>query len=199
MKRLLDLALASFGLALTAPGWVLIAIVIKLNEPRSPIFYRQHRYGKNGKVFELTKFRTMRWEPAAPISPAGADDARVTPIGKVLRRMGLDELPQLLSILRGDMSLVGPRALAVGETMVTPDGREVRFEEIPGFLERLEVQPGLTGLATVYLPKDADPVEKLEYDLRYIRDYSFWLDVRLIVLSLRISLQGRWETRDPKL
>lgn len=196
-KRALDVVAAGVGLVLSSPLWLVCSILIKASG-RGPVFYRQQRFGHLGVPFTLLKFRTMRWDPSAPISPATVDDQRVTSVGKVLRRMGLDELPQLLSILRGDMSLVGPRALAVGETIYGPEG-EIRFQDVPGFAERLRVKPGLTGLATVYLPKDADPLQKLEYDLRYIREYSFWLDVRLILMSLRISFQGRWEMRDPKL
>ena len=198
-KRCLDIGLSLIGLTLSSPIWIAVASAIKIDD-RGPVFYRQHRYGRGGQPFRLAKFRTMRAAPPEErIQPATAGDARITRVGRVLRAMGLDELPQLWNILVGDMSLVGPRALAVGESLRMADGTVVDFEEVPGFHERLDVKPGLTGLATIYLPKDADPLEKLDYDLRYIQEYSFWLDVRLIALSLWISVRGKWETRDDKL
>jgi lipopolysaccharide/colanic/teichoic acid biosynthesis glycosyltransferase len=111
----------------------------------------------------------------------------------------MDELPQFLNILRGDMSFVGPRALAVGENLIDENGQPIRYETMPDFHSRLSVRPGLTGMATIYIPKDSPPATKLEYDLRYISQQSFWLDLRLILLSLWISLRGRWESRDHKL
>jgi lipopolysaccharide/colanic/teichoic acid biosynthesis glycosyltransferase len=111
----------------------------------------------------------------------------------------MDELPQLVSIWLGRMSLVGPRALAVGEIVVDADGRRINYEQVRGFYERLAVRPGLTGVATIFLPKDAHPRRKFRYDLFYIRRQSFWFDVRLIALSLWISVRGRWETRAGKV
>jgi lipopolysaccharide/colanic/teichoic acid biosynthesis glycosyltransferase len=111
----------------------------------------------------------------------------------------MDELPQLASIWVGRMSLVGPRALAVGEIVVDADGRRINYEQVRGFYERLAVRPGLTGVATIFLPKDAHPRRKFRYDLFYIRRQSFWFDVRLIALSLWISVRGRWETRAGKV
>jgi lipopolysaccharide/colanic/teichoic acid biosynthesis glycosyltransferase len=131
--------------------------------------------------------------------PARERDPRVTRVGVVLRRMGLDELPNLLSIWRGDMSLVGPRALATGETYGTSDGVVVRYEDVPGFRERLRVRPGLTGLATIYLAKDAHPRERFAVDVKYVNTQSLALDLRLVVLSLWISIRGRWETRGAKV
>lgn len=198
-KRILDVSLACVGLVLSAPLWLLAAAAIKLDD-KGPIFYRQARHGRGGIAFSLLKFRTMRVEdPSGGVHQAIERDQRVTRVGSFLRATGLDELPQLWSILIGDMSLVGPRALALGEVMNTSTGSQVKFEDVPGFLQRLAVKPGLTGLATIYLPKDADPLEKLEHDLLYIREHSFWLDLRLIALSLWISVRGRWETRDAKL
>ena len=198
-KRCLDIVLGALGLLLSIPLWIPIAIAIKVSDGGS-IFYKQSRFGMDGIPFDLLKFRTMHpnGDPM-DVYQAAVGDARITKVGRVLRATGMDELPQLLAILKGQMSLVGPRALAVGESIRRGDGPTIQYEMLPGFSERLRVKPGLTGLATVYLPKDADPLQKLEYDLRYIDEYSFWLDVRLILLSLRISFQGRWETRDPKL
>lgn len=198
-KRLLDIFLSIIGLILSSPLWLLITLFIKL-EDGGPVFYTQERWGKGGKVIKVLKFRTMRPDADRDgIQPASSNDPRVTKVGRVLRAMGLDELPQLISILRGDMSLVGPRALAVGEVVDAGDGRPVTYEEIPEFAKRLAVRPGLTSLATIYLPKDAPPKRKFRYDLLYIRKRSLWLDIRLIALSLLISLLGRWERRKRKL
>jgi lipopolysaccharide/colanic/teichoic acid biosynthesis glycosyltransferase len=112
--------------------------------------------------------------------------------------MGLDELPQMISIFRGEMSLVGPRALAVGEILHDDEGRRVAYEEIPDFWKRLSVRPGLTGVTTIYKPKDISPRKKFRYDLLYIRKQSFWLDLRLILMSFLISFRGRWEHRERK-
>ena len=200
LKRPFDFLLASLGLLFSAPLWPLIALAIKL-EDRGPVFYMQERWGRGGRVIRVRKFRSMVTHADAAYGkvPAREGDPRVTRTGVVLRRMGLDELPNLLSIWRGDMSLVGPRALAIGETYRTPDGVLVRYEDVPGFRERLGVRPGLTGLATIYLAKDAHPRERFALDVKYVNTQSLALDVRLVVLSLWISIRGRWETRAAKV
>ena len=198
-KRALDIAMSAVGLLLSAPLWLLIAIAIKLDD-RGPVFYRQSRWGRGGRTFDLYKFRTMVADSDTRygIRIAEVNDRRVTRVGKLLRATGMDELPQFLNIFKGDMSFVGPRALAVGEVLLDERGHEVDFNAVPGFRRRLAVQPGLTGLATIYLPKDATPLQKLALDLRYIEDWSFWGDIRLILTSFSISLRGKWETRDAK-
>jgi lipopolysaccharide/colanic/teichoic acid biosynthesis glycosyltransferase len=118
-------------------------------------------------------------------------------VGHFLRSTGLDELPQLLNILRGEMSFVGPRALATDER--DRNGLPIVYTNTPGFATRLQVRPGLTGLATIYLPKDASSRLKFRTDLLYVRRISFWLDVRLILLSFWISFRGKWETRSKKV
>jgi len=132
------------------------------------------------------------------LKQAPENDPRITKVGQVLRAMGLDELPQLLNIFRGEMSFVGPRSLAVGEIVKDEKGVIVKYENIPNFRERLRVRPGLTGVATIYIPKDAIPRHKFRYDLLYIRKQSFWLDLRLIALSFWISFRGKWESRGKK-
>jgi lipopolysaccharide/colanic/teichoic acid biosynthesis glycosyltransferase len=132
------------------------------------------------------------------ITQATEDDLRVTRVGRLLRATGLDEMPQLLNILKGEMSLVGPRALAVGEILRDEDGRLISYETIPRFGGRLAVKPGLTGMATVYLSKDAPPLRKLEMDLEYVERHSVWLDMKLVALSVWISLRGGWEKRGSK-
>ena len=200
LKRPLDFILASIGLLLSAPLWVLVALAIKL-EGRGPVFYTQERWGRGGNRFRVRKFRTMvpNSDQEFGLKQARENDHRITRVGRVLRATGMDELPQLLNILRGEMSFVGPRALAVGELVDDGRGNTVTYEHIPGFRGRLAVRPGLTGLATIYIPKDATPRHKFRYDLLYIRKQSLWLDLRLIALSFWISFRGRWETRGRKV
>jgi lipopolysaccharide/colanic/teichoic acid biosynthesis glycosyltransferase len=200
LKRPLDFVLATIGLLLSSPLWLIIALAIKLYDG-GPIFFSQVRWGKRGRKFRVFKFRTMIVHADSQDGPRQARerDGRVTRIGAFLRATGMDELPQLASIWVGRMSLVGPRALAVGEIVVDADGRRINYEQVRGFYERLAVRPGLTGVATIFLPKDAHPRRKFRYDLFYIRRQSFWFDVRLIALSLWISVRGRWETRAGKV
>jgi lipopolysaccharide/colanic/teichoic acid biosynthesis glycosyltransferase len=171
--------------------WTLIPIVIWLGD-RGPVFYRQQRAGKQGRVITVLKFRTMI-PNADRIGPAWTmeRDPRVTRFGRILRRTALDELPEIISILKGDMSLVGPRALDVGEhTMLQ--------EEIPGFEERLRVLPGLSGPAQIYDRTD-DANDKFRYDLGYLEEMSPWLDVRLLILSVWNTLGARWDRREGKI
>ena len=199
-KRPFDIILACVGLILSAPLWGLIALAIKLQDG-GPVFYRQERWGWQESTFKVFKFRTMIPDSDTKfgILQARENDERVTRIGRFLRATAMDELPQLLNILRGEMSVVGPRALAVGEVVPDEEGNVLRYEEIPEFRERLTVRPGLTGISAVYQPKDHPPQGKFSYDLRYIRDQSFWLDVKLVILSLWISIRGKWEDRSDKL
>jgi lipopolysaccharide/colanic/teichoic acid biosynthesis glycosyltransferase len=199
LKRPLDVALSSLMLILSAPVSLLIALAIKL-EDGGPVFYRQERWGRGGTRFRAYKFRTMvpHSDRVFGIKQAAENDARITRVGRVLRAMGLDELPQTISIFRGEMSFVGPRALAVGEILHDEKGRRLNYEEIPEFWKRLNVRPGLTGLTTIYKAKDISPRKKFRYDLLYIRKQSFWLDLRLIIVSFLISFRGKWEHRERK-
>ena len=199
LKRPLDVVFSAFMLFISIPVSLVIALGIKMADG-GPIFYRQERWGRNGSRFRSYKFRTMapNSDRDYGIKQASENDTRITSVGRILRAMGLDELPQLLSIFKGDMSFVGPRSLAVGEIVKDGKGHPVEYENVPYFLERLAVRPGLTGLATVYLPKDVPPLRKFRYDLLYIRKQSFWLDLRLIFLSFWISFRGKWETRGNK-
>ena len=200
LKRPFDFVLATLGLLFSAPLWPLIAAAIKL-EDRGPIFYAQERWGRGGAVIRVRKFRSMVVHADSTFGkvPARERDPRVTRVGAVLRRMGLDELPNLLSIWVGDMSLVGPRALACEETYRDKNGGALRYQDVPGFAERLQVRPGLTGLATIYLAKDAHPGERFAVDVRYVNTQSLALDARLVLLSLWISVSGRWESRGSKV
>ena len=162
LKRPLDIILSSFMLIVSLPVSVLIALAIKMEDGGS-ILYRQERWGRNGSRFRSYKFRTMvpNSDRDYGIKQASENDSRITRVGKILRATGLDELPQLLNIFKGDMSFVGPRSLAVGEIVKDGMGNEVEYEDVPFFWERLSVRPGLTGLATIYIPKDAPPSPKV--------------------------------------
>jgi lipopolysaccharide/colanic/teichoic acid biosynthesis glycosyltransferase len=167
--------------------WTVIPFLIWTGD-RGPIFYRQKRAGKNGKEFTILKFRTMvpHADRHGP-SWTTTGDKRVTRVGKLLRRTALDELPEVLSILRGHMSLVGPRALNVEEQ------RELE-QQFPGFEKRLQVRPGLTGLAQIY-DRDDYAQNKLHYDEKYLTCMSPWLDLKLLVLSVYNTVSARWDRR----
>jgi lipopolysaccharide/colanic/teichoic acid biosynthesis glycosyltransferase len=199
LKRAFDASLAGFGLLLSAPLWVVIAAAIKL-EDGGPVFYRQQRVGLGGKPFEALKFRSMKPDAEAHTGAvqAIAHDPRVTKVGRIMRATAMDELPQLWNILRGDMSFVGPRALRPGEIEAEGDGRVTRLEDVPGFQYRISVRPGLTGLAQIYARRDVPRRQKFRYDRVYVDRHSWWLDVRLILLSFWISLLGTWEARERK-
>ena len=198
-KRALDTLLAGVGLLSSSPLCGLIALAIKL-EDRGPIFYGQDRVGKGGKVFQVLKFRSMVPDAEGAVGPlqSAHGDARVTRVGRFLRATALDELPQLWNILVGHMSFVGPRALRPGEIEVNGRGECAPLEAIPGYAERHAVVPGLTGLAQVYAPRDIPRIQKFRYDVLYIRRRTLWLDLRLIAVSLWISVRGRWEHRARK-
>ena len=193
-KRPLDLTILVVFHIVLAPLflllWTLIPLLIWLEE-RGPVFYRQKRPGENGRSFTVLKFRTMVPE-ADQKGPAWTleGDPRVTSVGRFLRKTALDELPQVLSIWKGDISFVGPRALPIEE--------QHHLEGlVPGFQERLRIRPGLTGLAQVYDRQD-DARSKLRYDLEYIQRMSLLLDVKLILLSALNTLLGRWDRRSGK-
>lgn len=200
VKRPLDFLLSTIGLMASFPIWLVIAACITL-EDGGPVFYSQERIGKGGVRFRNWKFRSMIADADARFGPKQAEDgdARITRVGRFLRATALDELPQLLNIFRGDMSFVGPRALMPEEIEVTGRGECVPIDQIPGYAERHKVRPGLTGLAQVYAPRDIARRKKFKYDVLYIRKGSLWLDTKLIVLSVWISLRGQWESRGKKL
>ncbi len=199
MKRAFDIALSGVGLVLSAPVWAVAATLIKLEDGGS-VFYRQERVGMRGTTFTVLKFRSMIQDAERDHGPlqAVAGDPRVTRIGRLLRATAMDELPQLVNIFRGDMSFVGPRALRPGEIDAVGDGRVVAMEDIDGYEARTAVQPGLTGIAQIYAPRDVARRQKFRYDLVYVKRRSFWLDLRLILLSFWISLRGTWEQRERK-
>lgn len=199
-KRLLDVMLAGGGLIVSAPLWAAIAALIRM-EDGGPVFFSQERVGCRGRRFEALKFRSMIVDAEAGTGPiqAGENDPRVTRIGRILRATAMDELPQLWNIFRGDMSFVGPRALRPGEIEVKGNGAVEKLEDVPGFSDRCDVRPGLTGVAQIFAPRDVLRRQKFRYDRFYVDRQSFWFDVRLILLSFWITFRGRWEDRGRKL
>jgi len=198
-KRALDVALSGFGVLMSAPLWAIIAAAIKL-DTRGPVFYGQARVGEGGRIFRVLKFRSMIVDAEKDTGPmpSGEDDARVTRVGRVLRATAMDELPQLWNIFRGDMSVVGPRALRPEEIDVDSAGRPVPLAAIPGFAARSAIPPGLTGIAQIYARRDVSRRQKFRFDRLYVRRQSMLLDVRLILLSFWITARGTWEAREKK-
>jgi lipopolysaccharide/colanic/teichoic acid biosynthesis glycosyltransferase len=174
-------------------------VAIKLDDG-GPVFYGQERVGKVGKRFQSWKFRSMvpNADQLFGKLQAGERDARVTRVGRVVRAMAMDELPQLWNILKGDMSFVGPRALLPDEMELRGPRESVPLEKIPGYDVRQQVRPGLTGIAQIYAPRDIPRRQKFRLDRLYIQKESFWLDMKLFALSLWISLRGKWEHRGRK-
>ena len=188
LKRVLDLTAAAIGLVVTAPVMLLTALAIQL-ESRGGVFYRQQRVGRQGRLFTLWKFRSMRADAEAEGEAVWAqeDDPRVTRVGFLIRKMRLDELPQLWNVLVGDMSLVGPRPER------EPFVREL-IERFPLYEQRLVVRPGITGWAQIrgsYASSFEESNEKLRYDLYYIKNLSVLLDLSILASTLRIVLVGQ--------
>ncbi len=185
LKRLSDLLLASIGLVLFLPAFPVLALLIWLTD-RGPVFFQQTRVGKNRSLFEAYKLRTMRMQAGGDVYTREGD-ARITWIGKFLRASRLDEVPQLWNVLRGDMSLIGPRA----EWVMLVDDYE---KQIPCYHFRHLVKPGITGWAQINYPYGAsieDTMRKLEYDLYYIRFYSFVLDASIVLKTIHVMLFGK--------
>ena len=197
IKRTFDCMLAGVGLIVAAPLWAAIAVAIKAQDGGS-VLYRQQRVGLGGRVFEALKFRSMVPDAESATGPVQAveNDPRVTRIGRLLRATAMDELPQLWNIFTGDMSFVGPRPLRPGEVETAGNGELVRLEEIPGYAARHTVRPGLTGLTQVYAPRDISRTSKFRLDRVYLKRASFWLDLKLILLSFWITGRGEWEKRN---
>ncbi len=186
IKRAADMGLASLGLLLAGPLIVLAAVAIKVGD-RGPVFFRQNRIGRNRIPFSLVKLRTMRIGPASDQAYTQPDDPRITPVGRLLRASRIDEFPQLWNVLRGEMSLIGPRA--EWDRLV-----EDYQQRIPCYHFRHLVRPGITGWAQVNYPYGAsleDTERKLEYDLFYIRHFSLLLDASIVLKTIHIMIFGK--------
>ena len=182
IKRLLDLILSLAACVVLAIPMGIIALWIKKDSP-GPVFFKQRRVGRGKKCFNILKFRTMRGDTPhdVPTHLLKNADSYITKSGAFLRRTSLDELPQIYNILKGDMSIVGPR----------PERPELAAElekEIPEFSFRLQVKAGLTGYAQVYGKYNTTPYDKLKLDLTYIRNYSVLEDLKLIIMTPKIML-----------
>lgn len=180
IKRTMDIVISLIGLIITSPVWLISAVCIKANDGGS-VFFRQKRATQNGKVFEVYKFRTMK-ENVTNYSSV-ADDDRITKVGKILRKFRLDELPQILNILKGEMSLVGPR----------PEMLENVYSytaDFPEFEYRLRAKAGLTGYAQIAGKYNTSPRDKLILDLMYIENYSVWKDIKLIFQTLIVFFKS---------
>lgn len=186
-RRLFNLLMATLGLVLSLPLALITALVIKLDSP-GPVFYTQERVGKNGRLFKIIKFRSMRQDAEAGGAPqwASARDPRITRVGNFIRKTRLDEIPQFINILRGEMSFVGPRA-------ERPYFVEQLTAQIPFYSQRHLVEPGLTGWAQVnygYGASVEDALQKLQYDLYYIKNVSLLFDIWIMFKSIKIVLFG---------
>lgn len=185
-KRLLDMALGLVGVMVLLVLWPIV-VIGNVVANRGPVMYRQLRVGKNGTTFTIIKFRTMRPHAAEPVNEwTDENDPRITPFGRVLRRSHLDELPQALNVLAGDLSIVGPRP-------EQPQYVDQLTEKIPFYGLRHLVRPGLTGWAQVkygYAGNESDALEKLQYDFFYLRHQSLGLDIRIIGRTVR-EILGR--------
>jgi lipopolysaccharide/colanic/teichoic acid biosynthesis glycosyltransferase len=182
-KRTLDLVLASLALVALLPFLALVALAVKLGDG-GPVFFRQSRVGMNGELFSMYKFRSMRPSDEAPapgVIVKLRDDERITPVGRILRRTSLDELPQLANILIGDMSIVGPRPLPPGEAAVVPDWAAARWQ----------VRPGLTCYWQVGGRSEIGWDERMEMDVRYVEERSLGVDVLLIARTFDAVVSGR--------
>src|SRR5262249_20138668 len=188
IQGILNYSFALAGLLVTLPVTILVAVAVKLTSP-GPVLYRQTRVGKDGRNFTVYKFRSMRSDAEASTGAvwASKDDPRITPLGRWLRRLRLDELPQFLNVLRGEMSLVGPRP-------ERPEFVKTLSEQIPYYRQRPCVRPGITGWAQInfkYGGTFEDTVSKLEYDLYYIKYISPSLDLYIIFHTLKTMLLTR--------
>lgn len=186
-KRVTDIVGSLIAMVLLAPFFALTALLIKLVS-KGPVFYTQTRVGKNGENFEIYKFRTMKVDAEKATGPvwASQNDSRLIPFGKIIRKAHIDEIPQFVNVLKGDMSIIGPRP-------ERPIFVEKFKQEISDYGKRLDVKPGITGLAQVWHHYDDtidDVRKKIKYDILYIKKMCFWTDVRILARTVRVVLTG---------
>ncbi len=182
VKRVMDIVFSLAAIVISSPVLLVIAACIKLYD-KGPVFYTQERLTRDGEIFKIIKFRSMRIDSEKDGAQlAKKNDDRITPIGRLIRRTHFDELPQIFNILKGEMSFVGPR----------PERESIanQYEAIiPEFSFRLKVKAGLTGYAQVYGKYNTTPYDKLKLDLTYIETYSFWQDIKLMLMTFKIIFQ----------
>ncbi len=185
VKRAFDVAVAGLGLLAASPIAIATALAVKTTSP-GPVFYTQERMGRNGRRFHIYKFRSMVNDAERRSGPmwAAANDARVTPVGRFIRKHRIDEIPQLWNVLRGDMSLIGPRP-------ERPHFHEQFCAQWPLFARRLDVRPGVTSLSHVLGSYESDPEDRLRYDLMYINNVSLFLDLKILVATVRVVLGAK--------
>lgn len=183
VKRVMDIVLCSIAMIVAAPIMLVVAIAIKL-EDGGPVFFKQERVTIDGKKFDILKFRSMivDAEKKGQVIPATDYDPRITKVGRITRATRIDELPQIINILKGEMSIVGPRPERVEHV-------EKYTEDIPEFIYRTKVKGGLTGYAQIYGKYNTSAYDKLRLDLMYIEKYSILLDIKLILMTLQIMLR----------
>ena len=187
-KRVIDMVVSAVGLLLSAPITLLTAVAIKVDSP-GPILYRQERVGQNDEPFTIYKFRSMCESAEANGGPvwAAEDDPRVTRVGKIIRKLRIDEIPQMINVLKGQMSLVGPRP-------ERPFFVQTLNKKIPYYSLRHSIKPGITGWAQIcysYGDSEEDAIEKLQYDLYYMKNMSPLFDLQIIFESLKVVLLGK--------
>lgn len=188
LKRLVDFLASGVGMIVALPVWAVFPLLIKLDSP-GPVFFRQERVGKGGRIFEVLKFRSMCQDAETSTGPvwAAEQDPRVTRVGSFIRKTRIDEIPQLISVFRGEMSFVGPRP-------ERPFFVDQLAAQVPYYIERHSVRPGVTGLAQVkysYGSTVEDALEKLRYDLYYIKRMGFWMDLSIIFETVKVVLFGK--------
>lgn len=194
IKRLSDIFLASLALAVTSPVLLFTALAVKITDG-GPVIYKQKRLTKDGRIFEIYKFRSMRIDAekfTGAVLSSGKDDPRVTKIGRFIRKVRIDELPQLINIIKGDMSIVGPRP-------ERPEIAEQYCKVLPEFRLRLQVRAGLTGYAQVYGRYDSDPYDKLSMDLYYISKAGFAQDLKIMFVTIKriLAKEPEFHVEDP--
>ena len=197
IKRLLDLTFLITGFFLLLPFFIFLFVFIiffMILEDGFPIFYTQNRYGKDKKIFKLYKFRSMIKNAELKTGAIWAskdDDPRLTKLGKIMRKYAIDEIPQLFNILKGDISFVGPRP-------ERPELCDEFMKNYPIFAKRLACHQGLTGLAQLIGKYDTAPKNKLRYDLLYIKNKSIFLDLKIVFLSVLVTIIGNWQSDSRK-
>jgi exopolysaccharide biosynthesis polyprenyl glycosylphosphotransferase len=180
IKRTMDFILALCAIMITSPIMLIAALCIKVYDG-GPVLYKQIRCTKNNREFEIYKFRSMvvDAEKSGKALLAKENDSRITPVGRVIRKIRIDELPQFFNVLKGDMSFVGPRP-------ERPEFIEKYRKDMPEFSYRVKVRAGITGYAQLYGKYNTLPYDKLKLDLYYIEQYTIWLDIKLMILTIKI-------------